>query len=234
MLEIKNINAGYGNLHILFDITAKIEKGKITAIVGPNGSGKSTLLKTIMGMTTVYSGKIIYKNIDITSLATHKITKEGIIYLSQVGNVFDELTLKENFKMAGYLLSENEVEKRVEEVLKLFPDLQTKMQYKCKYLSGGQKQMAAIAMALLREPEIILFDEPVASLSPKISGEILNVLKNLNEEHGLTILIVEQNVKQVLTLADNALLLVSGELKYEGCSKDLLKHPKLGKKFLGL
>ncbi|MFB0544462.1 MAG: ABC transporter ATP-binding protein [Asgard group archaeon] len=234
MLRIEDLTAGYGKFQVLFDITAHIKKGKIVAIVGPNGSGKSTLVKTIMGLTQIYSGKIFFEGDDITKLATHLVTRRGITYLSQTENVFAELMLKENLTMASYILNKNESRERVKEVLNIFPILKKFMDKKCRFLSGGERQMAAMGMAMMRKPKIVLFDEPVASLAPKISIEILDKIKELRDRYGITVVLIEQAAKRALQLADNAILLINGRVAYEGDSKGLLTHPKLGKFYLGI
>jgi len=234
MLKIKELNAGYGKFQVLFDITTYIKKGKIVAIVGPNGSGKSTLVKTVMGLTQVYSGKIFFKDEDITKLTIHLVTRRGISYLPQTENVFGNLTVKENLMLASYTMNKDESKERAEEVLGDFPILSKFMNKKCGLLSGGERQMIAMAMAMMRKPEIILFDEPVASLAPKIATEILNKIQELRNRYGTTVVLIEQAAKRALQLADDAILLISGRVAYEGDAKGLLTHAKLGKVYLGI
>jgi branched-chain amino acid transport system ATP-binding protein len=167
LLEIEGINAGYGRLHVLFDVSTKVKSKEVTVLVGPNGSGKSTLLKTIMGMTQVYSGKILFNGSNIVGLPPHAVTKLGIAYLPQVDNVFANLKVKENLLMSGYILGKDEARERAKEVLEVFPALNEYMDRKAGTLSGGERQMLAMAMALMRRPQIMLFDEPTASLAPK-------------------------------------------------------------------
>jgi len=234
MLKIKELNAGYGKFQVLFNVTTHIKKGKIVAIVGPNGSGKSTLIKSIMGLTRIYSGKIFLKNEDITGLPVHLVTRHGVSYLPQVGNIFENLTVKENLMLSCYTLDETESKERTEMVLDEFPILRKYLDKKCKFLSGGERQMLAMAMALVREPEVILFDEPTASLAPKIATQILSKIEELREKRGITIVLVEQAAKKALEVADDAILLVSGKISYQGAAEDLLAHPELGKVYLGL
>jgi branched-chain amino acid transport system ATP-binding protein len=234
MLEIKNLNAGYGKFQVLFDVTTHLEKGSITAIVGPNGSGKSTLLKTIMGLTQVYSGKIFLEGKDITKLPTHLVSKLGISYLPQVGNTFQNLTIRENLMLACYMLNKDESKERIEEIICEFPMLRKYMNKKCLALSGGERQMLAMAMALTRKPKIILFDEPTASLAPKIADQVLTKVKDLREKYGISVILVEQAARKCLQIADEAILLVSGKLSYQGDAKEFLNNPELGKLYLGL
>jgi len=234
LLEIENLNAGYGRLHVLFDINTKIKDKEITVLVGPNGSGKSTLLKTVMGITQIYSGRITFNGNDIAGLPPHAVTRLGIAYLPQVGNVFANLKVWENLLMAGYILNKSERKERVDEVLEAFPILKNYLDKKAGMLSGGERQMLAMAMALMRRPRIMLFDEPTASLAPKIAYEVLDKIVNLRDEHGMTLVIAEQNARRALERGDQAILLVSGKVVYDGESKELLSHPELGQVYLGV
>ncbi len=234
MLEIQDINAGYGRLHVLFDINAKMKEKDITVIVGPNGSGKSTLLKTVMGITQVYSGKILFNRSNILGLAPHKVTRLGVAYLPQVDNVFANLKVKENLLMAGYALGKEEAKERSKEVLDDFPVLNGYMGRRAGTLSGGERQMLAMAMAIMRRPKIMLFDEPTGSLAPKMAIEVLDKIVKLRDEYGITLVLAEQNARRALEHGDQAILLVSGRVMYEGNSQELLKHPELGQVYLGV
>ncbi|MCZ2808546.1 MAG: ABC transporter ATP-binding protein [Candidatus Bathyarchaeota archaeon] len=219
---------------MLFDINAKAEDKEITVMVGPNGSGKSTLLKTIMGITQVYSGKILFNGDNILGRPPHTITKLGIAYLPQVDNVFTNLKVRENLVMAGYILKGNEAKERLQEALEDFPVLKGYMDRRAGTLSGGERQMLAMAMAMIRRPQIMLFDEPTASLAPKIALEVLNKIIDLRDNHNMTVVLAEQNARRALDHADQAILLVSGRVMYEGDSKELLNHKELGKVYLGI
>lgn len=234
ILEIRNVDAGYGKLQILFGVNATFEEKGITAIVGPNGSGKSTLLKTIMGFTNVYHGNILYKGRDITGKPPHYVSKQGIAYLPQVGNVFTTLTVRENLRLAGYTLPPDEIEERMEWVLEFFPVLKDYLDRKVGRLSGGERQMVAMGMALIRDPDVMLFDEPSANLAPILARKVVSEVKRLRDELGVTIVIVEQIVKLALEIAEKAYLLVSGSVRYEGDAKELLNHPDFGKMYLGI
>ena len=219
---------------MLFDINAKAEDKDITVLVGPNGSGKSTFLKTIMGITQVYSGKILFNSDNILGKPPHAVTKLGIAYLPQVDNVFTNLKVRENLVMAGYILKGDEADERVQEALEDFPVLKGYMNRKAGTLSGGERQMLAMAMATIRRPEMMLFDEPTASLAPKIALEVLNKIIDLRDNHNMTVVLAEQNARRALEHADKAILLVSGRVMYEGDSKELLNHKELGKVYLGI
>ncbi len=219
---------------MLFDINAKAENKEITVLVGPNGSGKSTFLKTIMGITQVYSGKILFNSDNILGKPPHAVTKLGIAYLPQVDNVFTNLKVRENLVMAGYILKGDEADERVQEALEDFPVLKGYMNRRAGTLSGGERQMLAMAMATIRRPEMMLFDEPTASLAPKIALEVLNKIIDLRDNHNMTVVLAEQNARRALDHADKAILLVSGRVMYEGDSKELLNHKELGKVYLGI
>lgn len=219
---------------MLFDINAKAEDKEITVLVGPNGSGKSTFLKTIMGITQVYSGKILFNSDNILGKPPHAVTKLGIAYLPQVDNVFTNLKVRENLVMAGYILKGDEADERVQEALEDFPVLKGYMNRRAGTLSGGERQMLAMAMATIRRPEMMLFDEPTASLAPKIALEVLNKIIDLRDNHNMTVVLAEQNARRALEHADKAILLVSGRVMYEGDSKELLNHKELGKVYLGI
>jgi len=234
VLDIKKINSGYGKLHVLFDIDAIVNRKDIVVIVGPNGSGKSTLLKTIFGLTNIYSGSIKFKEEELVGLPPYQIAKKGIAYLPQVDNVFSNLTVKENLIMAGYTLDKEEANKKAAEVSEIFPIIKKYYNKKAENLSGGEKQMLAMAMALMREPEIMMFDEPTASLAPNIAMQIFDHIVSLRDDLGITIVIAEQNAIRALEHGDKALLLVSGRVIFKGDAKDLLSHSELGKLYLGI
>ncbi len=170
MLKVDKVSAGYGNLQILTSVSIDAQPGEVTVIVGPNGSGKSTLLKTIAGLTNLYSGRITLATkevlLDLTRLAPHEIARNGIAYLPQTESTFTHLTVAENLKMAGYTVRREALSDRLEKALEIFPRLSAYMNTKVLSLSGGERQMVAMAMALLRKPNVIMFDEPTANLAP--------------------------------------------------------------------
>lgn len=234
LIEIKNLYSGYGKLRVLFNINMKVEKGKITVVVGPNGAGKTTLLNSITGIATIHSGKIIFDGKDITGMPTYKIARLGIAYLPQMGNVLTELTVEENLRIAGYLLNKHEVKERIDEVLELFPRLKEFYHRKAGTLSGGERRMLAIAMALMRRPKVLLLDEITTDLAPILAKKVLEKIVELRDKMGLTIVLVEQMAKRALEIGDYAYLLVSGTLRFEGKSRDLLEHPEFARLYLGI
>jgi len=235
MLKVEGLVAGYGKLQILNGVSIEAHPKEVTVIVGPNGSGKSTLLKSISGLTTIYSGRVILDGqLELSKMKAHDIARAGVAYLPQTENIFTNLTVAENLKLAGYTLPKEEVEAKVQEVLEAFPQLRVYMSTKANNLSGGERQMLAMAMALLRKPTVIMFDEPTANLAPKIATQVLNRIASVAREMGLTVLLVEQNARRALEIGDKAYLLVSGNENFEGRAQDLLDHREIGKLYLGL
>ncbi len=221
-------------MHIINEISLEAPDKEITMIVGPNGSGKSTLLKTIAGLTTIYDGGVYLDGAKISGLAAHEIAKRGLAYLPQTESVFTQLTVAENFKMAGYTVPEDEFDARLKTGLDMFPQLSKYLKSKVQNLSGGERQMVAMTMALVRKPKVVMLDEPTANLSPKLATEVLRKIVDLPKSLGITVLLVEQNAKKALELGDKAYLLVSGKKVFEGSAKELLGHQELSRLYLGL
>jgi len=234
LLNVKNIFAGYGKLQILNGVTLTAKPREITVIVGPNGSGKSTLLKTIAGLTTVYEGTVKHNGQEITGLASHKIARSGIAFLPQTDNVFTNLTITENLRLAGYTINQDDYRTRLKRIFQLFPQLSAYTNTKALSLSGGERQMLAMALALIREPNVMMFDEPTANLAPIIATQVLNLISSLAKDIGLTILLAEQNARRALEIGDVAYLLVGGKNAFEGTARELLEHKELGRLYLGV
>jgi branched-chain amino acid transport system ATP-binding protein len=234
MIRVRNLNSGYRKLQILFDMSASFDRERINVIVGPNGSGKSTLLKSIFGLTTIYSGSITLDGVELVGKAPHEIARIGVAYLPQTENIFENLAVEENLKMAGYVLDKGELEERVEEVAELFPIIRSYWKRRARLLSGGERQMIAMAMALLRKPKVMLFDEPTGGLAPKIASEVLSKIVELRDTLNMTIILVEQNTRKALEIGDKAYLLVGGRLVFEGQCQELLNHPRFSSLYLGI
>jgi branched-chain amino acid transport system ATP-binding protein len=234
VLQIDNISAGYGKAQVLFEVSLNVPENRITVVVGPNGSGKSTLLKTIVGLTKVYSGSIQFDGLNITSKRTHKIAKLGIAYLPQVENVFIDLKVGENLLLASHMLSAEEYDSRRQMMLDMFPILKEFMGRKARTLSGGERQMLSMAMALMKKPRLLMLDEPTGNLSPKLATQVFDRIVELRDKLNLTIMMVEQNARRALEVGDEALLMVNGRAAFRGPSKELLMDPELGKLYLGV
>jgi branched-chain amino acid transport system ATP-binding protein len=234
LLTVEDVSSGYGSLQILNGVSLKAAPNQITVIVGPNGSGKSTLLKTIAGLTTLYQGHVKLDDRVISNLPPHEIARLGIAYLPQTESTFTKLTVAENFKMAGYTVGHEDFEDRVRSALKIFPKLSSYLNTRVSNLSGGERQMVAMSMALLRKPHTIMFDEPTANLAPIVATQVLDTIVYLSKNSGITILLVEQNATRALQIGHMAYLLVNGTTIFEGPARALLEHPELGKLYLGL
>jgi branched-chain amino acid transport system ATP-binding protein len=233
-LDVQHVSAGYGKLQILYDVNFTAKPREVTVIVGPNGSGKSTLLKTIAGYTTIYSGEVRFQGQDITGTASHRIARKGLAYLPQTDNVFAALTVTENLRLAGHSVKSEPYQARYERVSQLFPQLGSYARTKAYNLSGGERQMLAMGIALIRNPSAILLDEPTANLAPKVATQVLDAVSALAREVGLSVVVAEQNAKRALEMGDTAYLLVSGKNAFTGGAQELLQHRELGKLYLGL
>ncbi len=234
MIRVENLNAGYKELHVLFDINAEMPRNKITTIVGPNGSGKSTLLKAIFGLATIYSGSVRMDGKDITRVPPHEKARLGLAYLPQIENVFVNLTVMENLKIAGYTLEKRELDERIKVALDFFPELKYYTNRKAGTLSGGERQFLAIAMALVKNAKVIMLDEPTAQLSPKLAEVVFQKIVDLRDSLNLTVILVEQNAKRALEISDKAYMLISGRVIFEGNARDLLEHEKFERYCMGL
>ncbi len=232
MLSIHNLSAGYEELQVLHDISLNVKPGEIVALIGPNGAGKSTIIKSIFNIANVTSGKILFKGKNITHLKTHELVELGISYVSQGRINFTNLTVEENLVIGAELTQEKEVvEKNLVAVYKKFPILHERRKQVAFGLSGGQQQVLAIARSLIQNPSLLLMDEPSLGLSPKAQTEIFSIIKKLRDE-GIAILMVEQNAKKAIELADRTYLLEEGKIVLEG-NKSIVKHPKIKSVYLG-
>jgi len=231
-LTVKNLEAGYGKLQILFGVDMEIRPDEITVIIGPNGAGKSTVLKSIFNLCDIYSGQIIYKGKDITRLPTYERIQMGISIVPQGRQVFSGLTIKENLEMGAFMTKEKDlIQKRMAEVFTHFPVLKEKLHQNAYSLSGGQQQMLAIGRGLMQDPQILLLDEPSLGLAPKTMKEIFEKIQEINKE-GTAIIIVEQNAKTACEIADHIYVLEEGKIALHG-DKSIMKSEKIKHIYLG-
>ena len=231
VLQAAGVSAGYvPDLPILSDVSLSARSGQITLIIGPNGAGKSTFIKAIAGLIPVSDGSITFDGKDITGLPTEQLTTRGIAYVPQTDNIFRSLTIRQNLNLA--LRRSANAADTLTRLLDQFPALADKQRDKAGTLSGGQRQFLAIAMALASSPRLILMDEPSAGLSPKAAQEVLEHARALTEK-GVSILLVEQNVKQALRLADHCFILAEGRNQVDGSAQDLLNDNVMGEIYLG-
>jgi ABC-type branched-subunit amino acid transport system ATPase component len=231
LLEASHVVSGYGEVEILHGVSLRIEKGEIVSIIGPNGAGKSTLMKAIFGLLKIHGGDISLNGEEITGLPPQTIVQKGISYVPQSENVFPTLTLRENLEMGAFTRTDGQRE-RMDEVLQLFPDLTDRLGQSASKLSGGQRQMLALARALMLDPRLLLLDEPTASLSPKMVDGIFAAIHDINRS-GVAILLVEQNARQALSLCHRGYVLAMGQNRLEGSGEDLLANDEVGRLYLG-
>ncbi|MEM1797448.1 MAG: ABC transporter ATP-binding protein [Zestosphaera sp.] len=233
ILRLENVNAGYGEFRVLHDINLEVERGEVVAIVGPNGAGKTTLLKTIMGLTTLYSGKIVVEEVDVTRESPDKRVKRGLVLIPEGRGLFPSLTVRENLLLGAYTVkSKEEVRERLELVYTLFPRLRERELQKAKTLSGGEAQMLAIARGLMSNPKLLMLDEPSLGLAPKIVAEVFEIIRKLREQYRISILLVEQHVKESLEIADRGYVIQGGRIVASGKSSDLLNVEELRKIYM--
>jgi branched-chain amino acid transport system ATP-binding protein len=234
MLEVSNLDVFYGKSQALRDVSLRIDEGEIVALVGANGAGKTTLLNTISGLLHPTSGIVDFLGMRIDTLAPHKIMKLGVCQIPEGRKLFSDMSVRENLEMGAY--SPEAWKKRketLEQVYQVFPVLKERRKQSAKKLSGGERQMVAIGRGLMSNPRLCMFDEPSYGLAPKLFSEVLEIVKHLREQ-GITIFLVEQNVRQTLETADRAYVLDNGQIITEGKSKDLLKDEQVKKAYLGL
>ncbi|OYT48282.1 MAG: branched-chain amino acid ABC transporter ATP-binding protein [Desulfurococcales archaeon ex4484_42] len=233
LLELRNVEAGYGEFRVLRNVSLRVEKGEIVALVGPNGAGKTTTLRTIMGMTTLYSGDIVFNGNSIKKLPTYRRVELGITMVPEGRRLFNSLTVYENL-LAGAITkrAREKLEDSLEFVFTLFPRLKERRNQLAGTLSGGESQMLAIARALMARPQVLLLDEPSLGLAPKIVLTIFDVIKKLRDEGGVTILLVEQHVKNSLEIAERGYVMELGRIVLEGDAKKLLSDERLKKAYL--
>ncbi|MEM9139434.1 MAG: ABC transporter ATP-binding protein [Pseudomonadota bacterium] len=231
VLALHTIDAGYGETSILHGVSMDVRAGEVVVIIGPNGAGKSTAMKAIFGMLTITAGRIVLDGAEITGMAPDAVVRAGVSYVPQVANIFPTLTVQENLEMGAYL-RRDDIRPRMDEIFAMFPDLAEKRRQPAGALSGGQRQMVAMGRALMLKPKVLMLDEPTAGLSPKYRGEIFETVKAINTA-GVPILMVEQNAKQALGIADRAYVLVDGENRIEGTGADLLADREVARMFLG-
>jgi ABC-type branched-subunit amino acid transport system ATPase component len=231
LLELKELVSGYGNLEILHGVNMEVDLGEIVCIIGPNGAGKSTVLKTIFGLLKPDSGLIFFDGENIGGIDPHLVIKKGISFIPQDKNVFPSLTVEENLAMGAYTRPDM-VSTGKELVFSRFPILRDKRDIQAGYLSGGERKMLAIGIALMLEPTILLMDEPSMGLSPKYKQAVFDKIADINED-GTSILIVEQNAYKALKISHRGYILDMGKNRFQGESTHLLENPQIKNLYLG-
>ena len=233
MLEVKDLEVYYGVIQAIKGISFEVNKGEVIALIGANGAGKTTTLHTITGLISPKKGHVIFEGKDITKVPAHKIVSMGMAHVPEGRRVFAELSVYENLRVGAYTRKDkSEIEESLANVYKRFPRLEERKNQMAGTLSGGEQQMLAMGRALMSKPKIILMDEPSMGLSPILVNEIFDIIRAVSES-GTTVLLVEQNAKKALAIADRAYVLETGKIVLEGNAKDLLEDDSIKKAYLG-
>lgn len=233
MLEVKNLSVSYGAIEAVKDISFTVNDGEIVSLIGANGAGKTTTLHTITGLVPAKSGSVMYNGVDLLKTHNNKIVTLGMAHIPEGRHVFTRMSVEENLEMGAFSLKDqSDLKKELDMVYGLFPRLKERRNQKAGTLSGGEQQMLAMGRALMSHPKTILMDEPSMGLSPKLVKEIFSIIRKLHEQ-GITILLVEQNAKMALSIADRAYVLETGRITMEGDAKELLNNEQVRKAYLG-
>lgn len=233
MLEVKNLSVSYGAIEAVKDISFTVNDGEIVSLIGANGAGKTTTLHTITGLVPAKSGSVMYNGADLLKTHNNKIVTLGMAHIPEGRHVFTRMSVEENLEMGAFSLKDqSDLKKDLDMVYGLFPRLKERRNQKAGTLSGGEQQMLAMGRALMSHPKTILMDEPSMGLSPKLVKEIFSIIRKLHEQ-GITILLVEQNAKMALSIADRAYVLETGRITMEDDAKELLNNEQVRKAYLG-
>jgi len=222
MLEIKDLEAGYGKKQVVFGVSLNVAPGEIVALIGPNGAGKSTVLKAICGLLPVWKGEVVFDGAKLNGLSPAHRVGRGIMFAPQGNRVFQDLTVRENLEIGGIHVRKHELQSRIEHVLELFPALKLRLKEDAGRLSGGEQQMLALARALITNPKLLLLDEPSLGLSPALVKMIFELIRRIAREEGVSILIVEQKVREVLQICNRVNSLKLGGMTYTGLPSELV------------
>ncbi|HDN80330.1 MAG TPA: ABC transporter ATP-binding protein [Chloroflexi bacterium] len=234
LLEVKDLNAGYDFLQVLWDVSLHVSEGEFVALIGPNGAGKTTTLRTIAGLLSPMSGEILFKGKPITHLPAHKVSRIGISYISESLNLFPKMTVRENLLLGAYAVRDRKrISESLDFVFDLFPRLAERSSQLAGTLSGGERKMLAIARGMMSNPELLLVDEPSLGLAPKLAQRVFDALQELRRR-GVTILLVEQNVNITLEITDRAYVLEQGRIVLEGKSSELSQNEHVKHVYLGI
>ncbi|MEZ0344950.1 MAG: ABC transporter ATP-binding protein [Infirmifilum sp.] len=226
MLRVVELRSGYGKMRVIDGVSLELGKGEILTVLGPNGAGKTTLLNSIFGIATIHGGEVYLNGEKITGLKPAEIVRKGISYSPQLDNVFPNLTVEENLVVGAYTRGRDpNVQRDIEDVLELFPEIKRRRKQKAKTLSGGERQMLAVARALMTNPNVLLLDEPTAGLSPKAGLVLMSKIKEIRETRGTAVLLVEQNVARALDVAERVAVLVGGKVVKQGLAEEFKGVP---------
>ena len=234
-LDVQQVSSGYGLGSVLHDLSLHVDSGEVVAVVGANGAGKTTLLRTVAGLLTPSRGQILFDGETITNIAAHKLVKRGIALVPEGGRLFPFMTVGENLELGGFTAANTqEIRRMVDEMMTLFPVLGERRSQLAGSLSGGERQMCAIARALMSSPRMLMLDEPSAGLSPLMLEKVLAMLKSVVASRHVSVLLVEQHVEDALEMADRGYVIESGQIVKAGTGRELLEDPDIQKAYMGL
>jgi branched-chain amino acid transport system ATP-binding protein len=233
MLKLVNLFSGYGKMRVIHGVSLEVGRGAIATILGPNGAGKTTLLNSIFGIATVHGGEIVLDGVKLNGKKPSEIVKLGVSYSPQLDNIFPSLTVEENLIVGAFTRGRDpRIREDVESIFELFPEIKRRRNQRAKTLSGGERQMLAVARALMTNPKLLLLDEPTAGLAPKAAAALIRKIREIRETRGISVLMVEQNVARALEVADKAAVLVGGKIVKEGLAEEF-KQVDVEKLFFG-
>jgi branched-chain amino acid transport system ATP-binding protein len=234
VLELRSVRAGYGTFQALFDVSLEVRAGEAVGVIGPNGAGKTTLMRVVSGMIRPTAGTIVMEGVDLVTTPAHRIVSLGMAHVPESRRLFAGMTVEENLRMGGFMpAARPKYRERLEFVYELFPRLRERRRQRAGSMSGGEQQMCAIGRALMSEPRLLLLDEPSAGLAPVIVEMVFDLVKRIRAI-GVTVLIVEQNVQQVLRVVDRAYLLKAGSIRASGLAAELLASDSIREAYLGV
>lgn len=231
-LTARDVVTGYGDMEIVHGVNLDVDPGSIVTVIGPNGAGKSTLIKAVVGFIDTWDGTVEFGETDITDMRPDERAEQGLAFVPQSDNVFPTLTVRENLKIGSYL-DQDSFGEREDEMYELFPVLSDRTDQKAGTMSGGQRQMLALARALMIDPDLLILDEPTAGVQPNLVDDILDLIREINTEHDVGVLMIEQNAERALERSDRGYVLANGEVAYDGDPRELLTDQDVIETFLG-
>ncbi len=235
MLKISNVDTYYGDVQILKGVSLVVAPGDLIAVIGANGAGKTTLIKTISGLLRPESGTINFEDEDITKVEPHKIVAKGLVQVPEGRMLFPKMSVRENLEMGGFMLPDKEtLENKIDEIYEFLPRLKERTNQMAETMSGGEQQMLAIGRALMSNPRLVMFDEPSLGLAPKLVQSVLEMVTRINEDMGVSVLLVEQNVKNSCRICNRAYVLENGEIVLQGTGGDMLDNEHVRRAYLGI
>lgn len=233
MLKVEKINVHYGVINAIKNVSFEVNDGEIVALIGANGAGKTSIMHAISGLIKTSSGKIEFLENDITKEPAHKVVAKGLAQVPEGRRIFSQLSVQDNLEMGAYLRTDSKIQEDLDKVYKRFPRLNERKTQLAGTLSGGEQQMLAMGRALMSKPKLLLLDEPSMGLSPILVNEIFDIIKEINKEDGVTVLLVEQNANKALSIAHRAYVLETGNITISGDATDVAKNPKVREAYLG-